>query len=121
MNILVTGGAGFIGSHITDELINNGHKVVVLDDLSTGRKENLNPKAIFYKKDINDNDIVEIFEKEEIEIIYHQAAQMNVRFSVEDPKFDADTNILGSINLLEAARKTNVKKVIFASSGGAVY
>lgn len=121
MNILVTGGAGFIGSHIADKLIELGHNVSIIDNLSSGKEENINPKANFYKIDINDDKIIEIFKENKFDAVYHEAAQMNVRFSVEDPKFDANANIIGSINLLEAARKTGVKKFIFASSGGAIY
>ncbi len=121
MNILVTGGAGFIGSHISDRLIELGHNVTIIDDLSSGKMENVNPKADFHKMDINDDNMTEFFQNNKFDAVYHEAAQMNVRFSVEDPKFDASANILGSINLLEAARKTGVKKFIFASSGGAIY
>ncbi len=121
MKILVTGGAGFIGSHITDAYIKLGHEVVILDNFSSGKEENVNSKARVIKADINDENISEIFEKEKFDILNHHAAQMNVRVSVDDPKFDANTNILGSINLFEAARRAGVKKIIFASSGGTVY
>jgi UDP-glucose 4-epimerase len=121
MNILVTGGAGFIGSHITDKLIDLGHNVTIIDDLSSGKMESVNPNANFHKMDINDDNMTDFFSENKFDVVYHEAAQMNVRFSVEDPKFDASANILGSINLLEAARKTGVKKFIFASSGGAIY
>ena len=121
MKILVTGGAGFIGSHVVDVLINNGHEVVVVDDLSTGRRSNLNPAAKFYQVDIRSPQLAEIFEKEQPQVIDHHAAQMDVRRSVEDPLFDADVNILGSIKLIELARKHNVERFIYISTGGAVY
>lgn len=121
MKILVTGGAGFIGSHIVDSYLSNGHEVVIVDDLSTGKKEFINNKAKFYKLSIVDKDLKYVFKKEKFDIVNHHAAQMNVRFSVEDPLFDAKTNVLGTLNILENCRKYNVKKVIFASSGGAVY
>jgi UDP-glucose 4-epimerase len=121
MKILVTGGAGFIGSHIVDAYIKLGHKVTVLDNFSSGKKENINPEANVITADINDNNITEIFEKENFDIVSHHAAQMNVRVSVDDPKFDANTNIIGSINIFEAARRSGVKKIIFASSGGTIY
>lgn len=119
--VLVTGGAGFIASHIADRYISEGYDVVIVDDLSSGRKENLNPKARFYKMDIRDKGIAQIFEKERPDIVNHHAAQMDVRRSVSDPVFDADVNILGMLNLLENSVRYNVKKFIFASSGGAVY
>ena len=121
MKILITGGAGFIGSNIADRLIRDKHRVVVVDDLSTGKKENLNNQAKFYRCDIRDKDIADIFNKERPEIVIHNAAQISVRVSVDDPIADADINIEGSLNVLEACKKYNVKKVIFASSGGTVY
>lgn len=121
MKILVTGGAGFIGSHLVDQLIKEDHKVVVIDNLSTGKKENLNPKAKFYKIDICDEKISQIFKKEKPEIVFHYAAQINARQSVKDPIFDAKVNIFGSLNILENCRKFNIKKIIFASSGGEIY
>ena len=121
MKCLVAGGAGFIGSHHVDRLIKEGHKVVVIDNLSTGKKENLNPKAKFYKLDIRDPEISQIFSREEPEIVFHYAAQIDVRKSVKDPIGDAKINILGTLNLLENCREFKIKKVIFASSGGAIY
>lgn len=121
MNILVTGGAGFIGSQIADEYIKLGHKVVIADNMSTGVKEFINPKAEFYEIDIRDEKISEIFKKHKIDIINHHAAQIDLRKSVSDPKFDVDVNIIGSINLLQHAIENKVKKFIFASTGGAIY
>jgi len=118
--ILVTGGAGFIGSHLVDRLIKEGQKVVVIDNLSTGKKENLNSKAKFYKIDIRDSKISQIFKKEKPEIVFHYAAQIKVRKSMENSKEDTKINILGSLNLLENCRKFRVKKFIFASTG-AIY
>jgi UDP-glucose 4-epimerase len=121
MKVLVTGGAGFIGSHIVDRLIQEGHDVVVVDNLSTGKKKNLNRAARFYKMDILSPKIEKIFKKEKPDLISHHAAQMDVRRSVADPIFDAQVNILGLLNVLENAVRCGAKKVIFASSGGAVY
>ncbi len=121
MKILVTGGCGFIGSHITDAYINAGHEVVVVDDLSTGDKKNLNPSARFYHKDINDLEIGRIFKEHKFDIVNHHAAQINVRTSVENPVKDARVNIIGSLNLIDQALKNNAKRFIFASSGGTVY
>ncbi len=122
MKILVTGGAGFIASHITDAFVNEGHQVVVLDDLSSGFEKNVNPKAKFVKGNICDKELVEnLFAEEQFDLVNHHAAQMDVRRSVKDPAFDANTNILGTINLLQNAIKYNVKKFMFASTGGAVY
>jgi len=122
MKILVTGGAGFIGSHVVDIYIAEGHDVVVVDDLSTGRRENLNPRAIFYHADIRDEEALErVFATERPECVNHQAARANVRESMEKPVLYADVNILGSLNLLQMCRKYGVRKVIYASTGGAVY
>lgn len=120
MKILVTGGAGFIGSNIVDALVDLGHDVVVIDNLSTGKKEFVNPKAKFYEIDITDPKLNEIFEQEKPEAVFHLAAQIDLRKSVEEPLFDAQTNILGSINLLESVCKNGVKKIIFSSSA-AIY
>ncbi len=122
MNILVTGGAGFIGSHIVDQLITQGHQVIIIDNLVTGQQDLINPAAIFYQEDItNAQKVEEIVQKHQIQIICHQAAQLDVRKSVQDPQYDANVNIIGTINLFEAARKHGVTKVVFASSGGAIY
>lgn len=121
MKILVTGGAGFIASQIADAFINEGHEVHILDNLSTGFEQNINPKTKFIKSDILSPSIHELFSKEKYDVVNHHAAQIDVRKSVEDPMFDANTNILGTINLLQACVKAGVKKFMFASTGGAVY
>ena len=119
--ILVTGGAGFIGSHVVDLFLAKGYEVVVLDDLSTGRISNLNPEAKFYQMDIRSPKVRDVFAAEKPDYVSHHAAQMDVRRSVAEPLFDADVNILGSINLIECAREFNVKHFIYISSGGAAY
>jgi UDP-glucose 4-epimerase len=121
MKVLVTGGAGFIGSHVVDLMVEAGHDVVVVDNLSTGRMSNLNPNAKFYQVDIRSPELEKVIEAERPEVIDHHAAQMDVRKSVADPVYDADINILGGLNLLNLAVKYNVRKVIYISSGGAVY
>ena len=121
MKILVTGGAGFIGSNVVDGYIEKGHTVVVVDNLFTGKRGNLNPAATFYEVDIRSPCIKEIIEKERPEVINHHAAQMSVPASVEDPSFDADVNVKGLINILEASRKNGIRKFVFISSGGAIY
>jgi UDP-glucose 4-epimerase len=121
MKILITGGAGFIGSHVADACIGLGHRVVVVDDLSTGSRENLNGAAEFVKMDIRDEGLSELFRRETFDVVIHHAAQMDVRKSVEDPVFDASVNILGSLNLLRNCTAHGVRKVIFASTGGAIY
>ena len=121
MKVLVTGGAGFIGSHVVDLHLANGYEVVVIDDLSTGRLSNLNPGAKFYKLDIRSPEVMGIFEEERPDFVNHHAAQMDVRRSLVDPLFDADVNILGSINLLECAKRIQVKRFVYISSGGAAY
>ena len=123
MKILVTGGAGFIGSHLVDSLVEKGHELVVVDNLSTGKRENVNKKATLYEVDISSERIEEIFKKEKPEVVFHFAAQIDVRKSVEDPKSSAETNILGSVNILESIKKYCSKetKVVFASTGGAIY
>jgi UDP-glucose 4-epimerase len=119
--ILVTGGAGFIGSNVADKFIEYGHKVVIIDNLSTGVEANLNKKAKFYKVDIRSAVIDKIFEREKPDILCHYAAQIDVRKSTNDPIFDAEINIIGSLNLFNACVKHKVKKIIFASTGGAIY
>jgi UDP-glucose 4-epimerase len=119
--ILVTGGAGFIGSHVVEQFLEKGFEVVILDDLSTGRASNLNPSAKFYQMDIRDPKLRDVFEAEKPDFISHHAAQMDVRRSVAQPLFDADVNILGSINLIECAKEFGVKRFVYISTGGAVY
>lgn len=121
MKVLVTGGAGFIGSHVCDEFLRRGHEVVALDNLSSGRKENLDPRVRLAVMDIRGPEAARLIQSERPDVMCHLAAQMDVRRSVEDPRFDADVNIGGFLNLLEAARQSGVKKVIFSSTGGAIY
>lgn len=119
--IMVTGGAGFIGSHVVEVFLEKGYEVVILDDLSTGRESNLNPRAKFYKMDIRSPEVRGIFEVERPDFISHHAAQMDVRRSIVQPLFDADVNILGSIHLIELAKEFGVKHFVYISTGGAVY
>ena len=121
MKILITGGAGFIGSHLTDGFIGQGHDVVVLDNLIMGRIENINPKAKFYLMDIRSGELEKVFEQEQFDAVCHQAAQMDVRKSVADPLFDADVNVKGTLNILQNCIHFNIKKFLFASTGGAIY
>ena len=121
MKILVTGGAGFIGSHVVDLYLEKGYEVVVVDDLSTGRASNLNSAAKFYQVDIRSPELGEVFEKERPDVVNHHAAQMDVRRSIVEPVFDAEVNVVGSIKLLEYARNYDVQRVIYISTGGAVY
>lgn len=122
MKVLVTGGAGFIGSHIVDALLEAGHQVAVVDDLSTGKQSNVDARARFHLADIRDADaLTDIFDMECPEVVLHQAAKANVRESMEKPVLYADVNVLGSLNILEQARRTGVKKFVYASTGGAAY
>jgi UDP-glucose 4-epimerase len=121
MKVLVTGGAGFIGSHIATACVAAGHEVVVVDDLSSGKKHQIPEGARFYQVDVQSPDIRDVFQKERPDVLNHHAAQMDVRRSVADPGFDARVNILGLVNLLEAARAAGTRRVLFASSGGAGY
>lgn len=121
MKAIVTGGAGFIGSHVTDALIDRGIEVVVIDDLSSGRTELLNPRARFYELDIRSPEVEKIFHDNRFDAVFHLAAQLDVRKSVDDPIFDADINVLGSINLLKLSAESGVRKFIFSSTGGAIY
>lgn len=121
MKILVSGGAGFIGSHIVDGFLKSGHDVCIIDNLTTGQLENLNPEAKFYLMDIRSEEVERVFEIEKPDALCHQAAQMDVRKSVADPLYDADVNIRGTINLLQNCIKQNTRKVLFASTGGAIY
>ncbi len=121
MNILVTGGAGFIGSNLVDALLAGGHRVTILDNLSTGKKSNIPDKAEFLEQDIASPVVDKIFERGRFESVFHLAAQMDVRKSVANPANDAEINIIGGINLLQASIKHGVKKFIFSSTGGAIY
>ena len=121
MNILVTGGAGFIGSHLVDALIEEGHQVIVIDNLSTGMRDNLNDKAKFYEENILDKEkLTYIFNTEHIDIVFHEVAQTMVPYSMDHPTEDAELNVMGLLNVLENCRRCHVKKVIFSSSA-AVY
>jgi UDP-glucose 4-epimerase len=121
MKVLVTGGAGFIGSHATDRLIDAGIEVAVLDNLASGKRESIHPRARLHEADLCGDAVRPLLERERFDCVVHHAAQMNVRRSVDDPVFDARVNILGSLNLLQAAVATGVKKFVFASTGGAIY
>jgi UDP-glucose 4-epimerase len=121
MKILVTGGAGFIGSHVADRLLEDGNDVHVIDSLVSGNRSHVPVDAIFHELVIRDSRVTALFEKERFDVIVHHAAQLSVRHSVEDPVFDAGINILGFLQLLEAGRKNGLQKVVFASTGGAIY
>lgn len=122
MRILVTGGAGFIGSHVADAYVAAGHEVAILDDLSGGKRENLNPKASFHHVDVQSAaDVEKLMASFKPEVLNHHAAQMDVRKSVADPVFDAQVNLVGLLHLLESGRRHGLKRVLFASSGGTVY
>jgi len=119
--ICVSGGAGFIGSHVADALVRAGHRVLIVDDLSGGRKENVPDAAELAVLDVRSEEAARFMVERQVEILVHHAAQMDVRRSVEDPRFDADVNILGLLNLLEAGRRGALRQVVFASTGGAIY
>ena len=119
--ILVTGGAGFIGSTLVDKLISEGHELVVLDNLASGKRDYINPQAKFYEVDICSPEVADVFVIEKPEIVYHLAAQIDVRISVSDPVLDNKINAVGSLNILENCRQSGVKKFIFVSTGGAIY
>jgi len=121
MKIMVTGGAGFIGSNVVDGFIKAGHDVLIIDNLYTGKYSNINSKARFYKFDIRSQEIATLIKKEKPDILNHHAAQISIPNSVSDPIFDADINIKGTLNLLEACKKYKIKKFIFVSSSGAIY
>ena len=119
--VLVTGGAGFIGSHLVDAYLEADYKVIVVDDLSKGKRENVNPQATFRKVSINDKELADVFKEFQPTIVNHHAAQASVRVSVDDPAYDAGINVIGSLKLLELAKDFKVSKFLFASTGGAIY
>lgn len=122
MKVLVTGGAGFIGSHVADALLAAGHDVVVIDDLSTGRRDNVPASARFVEGDIRDADLVErVFVEERPDVVCHQAAQTSVSVSTREPVRDAEVNVIGSLRVLEACRRHGISRFVFASTGGAIY
>jgi UDP-glucose 4-epimerase len=121
MNVLVTGGAGFIGAHMAARHLSDGHRVVVVDDLSAGRREKVPEGARFVQADIAEADLEPVMREERIDFVSHHAAQIDLRHSVADPLFDARANILGSLKLFEACRRAGAKRVLFASTGGALY
>ncbi|MCE5253946.1 MAG: NAD-dependent epimerase/dehydratase family protein [Actinomycetia bacterium] len=121
MRILVTGGAGFIASHLSDRLVSLGQQVSIVDDLSTGKRENVPEAATFYEIDIRDEALDRVFEEESPDVVIHHAAHANVAESVRDPRYDADVNIRGSLNLLECCVRHGVERVVYASTGGALY
>ena len=118
---LVTGGAGFIGSHLVDRLVSQGFRVVVIDNLSTGKLKNLNPAATFHHVDITNKSVVEVFQREQPDLVFHLAAQASVSVSTKDPIHDSDINVMGTLRLLEAARRCGIEKFIYSSTGGALY
>ena len=120
MNILITGGAGFIGSHLADALIKLNHNVTIIDNLSSGTKFNVPSEAEFIEADIRTSSIANIFKNHKFDLVFHEAAQTLVPESIKNPYKDADENIMGLINILESCRQTGVKKIIFSSSA-AVY
>lgn len=121
MKVLVTGGCGFIGSHVVDAYIREAYQVVVVDNLSTGKRSNVNERAVVYVADVTGPGLDEIFEIEKPDIVNHLAAQISVPQSVKDPLFDAEVNIKGTLRLLELSQRHGVKKFIFSSTGGAIY
>lgn len=122
MKIIVTGGAGFIGSHVVDAYVDLGHEVVAVDNLSTGKKEFVHPKARLIEADITDQKTIQsVIAAEKPALINHHAAHIQVGYSVENPQFDAENNVVGLLNVMEAARQAGVQKVIFAATGGAMY
>ena len=121
MNVLVTGGAGFIGSHVVGALLNRGDQVTVVDNLSTGNRANLDPAVPLIEMDLRSDELARAFQQVRPEAVFHLAAQASVAVSVDTPKLDAEVNILGTINLLEQCRSTGVRHVVYSSTGGALY
>jgi UDP-glucose 4-epimerase len=121
VKLLVTGGAGFIGSHVAERYLDRGWEVAVVDNLTSGRRDNVPAGASFYELDVRDAELAEVVAAERPHVVSHHAAQMDVRISTTQPAFDADVNIIGSIKVVEAALGAGVRKVIFASTGGAIY
>jgi len=119
--VLITGGAGFIGSHIADDVLAHGERAVVLDNLSTGRRENVPAGAVFYQRDLLDPGLAELLADERVDVVSHHAAQVNVRVSLEDPAADARANILATLELIKACKRCGIRQLLFASSGGTVY
>jgi UDP-glucose 4-epimerase len=119
--VLITGGAGFIGSHLADDALRQGHRVVVLDDLSTGRRDNVPPGAELVVRDLRDDGLEDLLRDRGVTVVNHHAAQANVRVSVEQPLLDAEANVLGGLKLIQACRHAGVRRILFASSGGTVY
>ena len=121
MTILVTGGAGFVGSHLVDRLISLGHRVIVVDHHQSNKQRFTHPEAVVYKMAIGDPSLAQVFEEEQPDVVFHLAAQISVTRSIDDPAYDAQRNIVDGLNILELAAATGVKRFIFASSGGAIY
>ena len=121
MNVLITGGAGFIGSTIAREYLRLGHHVTIIDDLSSGFRENVPEGATFYQMDIRDEGVYDVMQRHAVEVVNHHAAQIDVRKSVLDPRHDVSVNVIGSISMIEAAVRHGVQRFIFASTGGAIY
>jgi UDP-glucose 4-epimerase len=121
MKIVVTGGAGFIGSHVVDAYVAAGHQVIVVDNLSSGKRENVNPAARFVEMDLGDPALVDLFRAEQLDVVNHHAANPSVAVSMEQPIFDAQQNVVGTLSVLEAVRLAGVGKFIYISSGGAMY
>ena len=121
MKVLITGGAGFIGSHVADAYLSAGHDVIIVDNLATGNTKNIPEKAKFYLLDIGSPELDKVFDLEKPEIVNHHAAQISVTISTRDPMQDARINALGMLNLLQCSVRHSVQKFIFASTGGAIY
>jgi UDP-glucose 4-epimerase len=119
--ILITGGAGFIGSHLAAEALERGERVLVVDNLVTGRRENVPPGAVFLERDLAAPGLAEILRDERVDVVSHHAAQANVRVSVDDPVHDVEANVVAGVKLIQACRRAGVRRILFASSGGTVY